>query len=166
MSHSQSSPPSPVPGSAAEPTTLGGAGRKLTLVDVVAQSVGFMGPVFSIAFLVPLVMGIISATGNGAGIAAPLSIAIAAVGILAVAWIVAEYAKRIQAAGALYDYVTDGLGQKVGAAAGFLYYVGVTALGAGLLVLIAGTIHDTLGSEFSWTGIPVTGWAIILLVFV
>ena len=53
---------------------LGGDGRKLTLVDVVAQSVGFMGPVFSIAFLVPLVMGIISATGNGAGIAAPLSI--------------------------------------------------------------------------------------------
>jgi amino acid transporter len=165
MTHSQSTPP-PAAGSADEPTKLGGSGRKLTLVDVVAQSVGFMGPVFSIAFLVPLVMGIISATGNGAGIAAPLSIAIAAVGILAVAWIVAEYAKRIQAAGALYDYVTDGLGQKMGAAAGFLYYVGVTALGAGLLVLIAGTIHDTLAAEFQFTGIPVTGWAIILLVFI
>jgi amino acid transporter len=164
MSHSQST--APTGGTPVEQTTLGGSGRKLTLVDVVAQSVGFMGPVFSIAFLVPLVMGIISATGNGAGVAAPLSIAIAAVGILAVAWIVAEYAKRIQAAGALYDYVTDGLGQKVGAAAGFLYYVGVTALGAGLLVLIAGTIHDTLAGEFEFTGIPVTGWAIILLVFV
>jgi amino acid transporter len=151
---------------AAGPTQLGGSGRKLTLVDVVAQSVGFMGPVFSIAFLVPLVMGIISATGNGAGITAPLSIAIAAVGILAVAWLVAEYAKRIQAAGALYDYVTDGLGQKVGAAAGFLYYVGVLALGAGLLVLIAGTIHDTLEAEFEFTGIPVVGWSILLLVFI
>jgi len=145
---------------------LGGDGRKLTLVDVVAQSVGFMGPVFSIAFLVPLVMGIISATGNGAGIAAPLSIAIAAVGVLAVAWIVAQYARRIQAAGALYDYVTDGLGQQLGAAAGFLYYLGVMTLGAGLLVLIAGTIHDTLAGEFSYTGIPVTGWAIILLVLI
>jgi len=162
MTHSPATPTdAPV-----EPTKLGGSGRKLTLVDVVAQSVGFMGPVFSIAFLVPLVMGIISATGNGAGIAAPLSIAIAAVGILAVAWLVAEYAKRIQAAGALYDYVTDGLGQKIGAAAGFLYYVGVMALGAGLLVLIAGTIHDTLASEFEFTRIPVTGWAIILLVFI
>ena len=111
------------------PARLGGSGRKLTLVDVVAQSVGFMGPVFSIAFLVPLVMGIISATGKGAGIAAPLSIAIAGIGVLAVAWIVGEYAKRIQAAGALYDYVTDGLGAKLGAAAGFLYYLGVMALG-------------------------------------
>jgi len=162
MTHSPTAPTA----SSAEPTKLGGSGRKLTLVDVVAQSVGFMGPVFSIAFLVPLVMGIISATGNGAGIAAPLSIAIAAVGILAVAWIVAEYAKRIQAAGALYDYVTDGLGQRVGAAAGFLYYVGVMALGAGLLLLIAGTIHDTLKSEFDYSGIPVTGWALILFVFI
>jgi amino acid transporter len=164
MSHSQSASPAPTGGSPAEQTTLGGSGRKLTLVDVVAQSVGFMGPVFSIAFLVPLVMGIISATGNGAGVAAPLSIAIAGIGVLAVAWIVAEYAKRIQAAGALYDYVTDGLGQKPGAAAGFLYYLGVMALGAGLLVLIAGTIHDTLAGEFSFTGIPVTIWAVIVLV--
>jgi amino acid transporter len=164
MSHSQSASPAPTGGSPAQQTTLGGSGRKLTLVDVVAQSVGFMGPVFSIAFLVPLVMGIISATGNGAGVAAPLSILIAGIGVLAVAWIVAEYAKRIQAAGALYDYVTDGLGQKLGAAAGFLYYLGVMALGAGLLVLIAGTIHDTLAGEFGFTGIPVTIWAVIVLV--
>lgn len=149
-----------------ETQRLGGTGRKLNLIDVVAQSVGFMGPVFSIAFLVPLVVGIISATGNGAGVAAPLSVVIAAIGILAFAWIVSEYAKRIQAAGALYDYVTDGLGQKVGAASGFLYYVGVIALGAGLLMLIAGTIHDTLLAEFSWKGIPVTGWALILLVLI
>ena len=154
-------PPAPT-----DAVRLGGDGRKLTLVDVVAQSVGFMGPVFSIAFLVPLVMGIISATGKGAGIAAPLSIAIAAVGVLAVAWIVAQYAKRIQAAGALYDYVTDGLGQKIGAASGFLYYLGVMTLGAGLLVLIAGTVHDTLAGEFQFTGISVTAWAIILLVLI
>ena len=28
-------------------------GKKLGLVDVVAQSVGFMGPVFSAAFIIP-----------------------------------------------------------------------------------------------------------------
>jgi amino acid transporter len=145
---------------------LGGTGRKLTLIDVVAQSVGFMGPVFSIAFLVPLVVGLISATGKGAGSAAPLAVVIAALGILAIAWIVSEYAKRIQAAGALYDYVTDGLGRQVGAAAGFLYYLGILALGGGLLVLIAGTIHDTLAAEFSWTSISITVWAIILLALV
>jgi len=149
-----------------EPQRLGGSGHKLKLVDVVAQSVGFMGPVFSIAFLVPLVVGLISATGKGAGAAAPLAVVIAAVGILAVAWVVSEYAKRIQAAGALYDYVTDGLGQKVGAAAGFLYYLGVLSLGGGLLMLIAGTIHDTLLAEFGWKTMPVTAWALVLLVLV
>lgn len=145
---------------------LGGTGQQLRLVDVVAQSVGFMGPVFSIAFLVPLVVGLISATGNGAGGAAPFAVVIAALGILAIAWIVSEYAKRIQAAGALYDYVTDGLGAKVGAAAGFLYYLGVLALGGGLLVLIAGTVHDTLAAEFSWTPLPITAWALVLLALV
>ena len=37
------------------------------------------------------------------------------------------------------------------------------ALGAGLLVLIAGTIHDTLAAEFTFTGIAVTVWAVIVL---
>jgi amino acid transporter len=145
---------------------LGGSGRKLTLVDAVAQSVGFMGPVFSMAFLVPLIVGIISATQKGAGAAAPLSVLIAGVGVLALAWIVAEYAKRIQAAGSLYDYVTDGLGNRVGAAAGFLYYLGIIGLGGGLLLLIAGTIHDTLAAEFGFTGIPITVWAVILLALI
>ena len=45
---------------------------KLPLVDVVAQSVGFMGPVFSAAFLIPLIVGV-NAAGKGAGIAAPLA---------------------------------------------------------------------------------------------
>jgi 4-hydroxybenzoate polyprenyltransferase len=61
-------------------TTLGGK-RKLTLIDTIAQSVGLMGPVFSIAFLVPLVVGLSSASGNGAGNAASLAVVIAAVGL-------------------------------------------------------------------------------------
>ena len=83
--------------------SLGTTHTRLKLVDAVAQSVGFMGPVFSIAFLVPLVMGITSATGNGAGVAAPLAVLIAAIGVLAFGWIIAEYARRIHAAGSLYD---------------------------------------------------------------
>lgn len=146
--------------------TLGGSGRKLTLVDAVAQSVGFMGPVFSMAFLVPLIVGIISATQKGAGAAAPLSVLVSAVGVLAIAWVIAEYAKKIQAAGSLYDYVTDGLGARMGAAAGFLYYLAVIGLGGGLLLLIAGTIHDTLLAEFGFDKIPVTGWAIIVLLLI
>ncbi len=148
----------------AAPQRLGGS-RKLTLIDAVAQSVGFMGPVFSIAFLVPLLVGL-NASGKGAGAAAPLSVLIAAVGVLGLGWIVSEYAKRIQAAGSLYDYVSDGLGGRTGAAAGFLYYVGILALGAGILVMISGTITDTLQAEFNVKPIPQWGWDILLLVLV
>ena len=54
---------------------------KLTLIDATAQSIGFMGPVFSMAFLVPLLVGM-NASEKGAGMAAPLAVLLAAVGVL------------------------------------------------------------------------------------
>lgn len=142
---------------------LGGSGRKLTIIDTVAQSIGFIGPVFSIAFLVPLLVGIISATGKGGGTAAPLSVLLASIGVFALGWIVAQYTRKIQAAGSLYDYVTDGLGSRLGAAAGLLYYVGILVLATGLLVLIGGTIHDTLEAEFSHGLLPTPVWDLLLV---
>ncbi len=59
-------------------------------------------------------------------------------------WIVAQYAKRIHAAGALYDYVSNGLGSVVGTASGYLYYAGTIILTTGLGVLIGGYVHDNL----------------------
>ena len=146
-------------------TSLGGA-KKLTLVDAVAQSVGFMGPVFSIAFLVPLVVVITAASGNGAGNAAARSGVRAAVGVIGLGWIIAEYTKKIQAAGSLYTYVSDGLGGRVGAAVGWLYYTGILALSAGILVMIGGTIHDTLLGEFNFHAIPYWGWDVFLFALV
>jgi amino acid transporter len=146
-------------------TTLGGK-RKLTLIDTIAQSVGLMGPVFSIAFLVPLLVGIEAASGNGAGAAAPLAVVIAAIGVIGLGWIVAEYTRKIQAAGSLYDYVTDGLGSRVGTAAGWLYYAGILALGAGILPMIGGTIHDTILAEFNVQPFPYWLWDVLLLVVV
>lgn len=145
-------------------TTLGGK-RKLRLLDTIAQSVGLMGPVFSIAFLVPLLVGI-NASGNGAGGAASLAVVIAAVGVLGLGWIVAEYTRKIQAAGSLYDYVTDGLGSRIGTAAGWLYYTGILALGAGILPMIGGTIHDTLLSEFNVAPFSYLVWDILLFALV
>ncbi len=150
---------------AGERSTLGGK-RKLTLIDTIAQSVGLMGPVFSIAFLVPLVVGVASASGNGAGSAAALAVVIAAIGVIGLGWIVAEYTRKIQAAGSLYDYVTDGLGGRVGTSAGWLYYTGMLALGAGILPMIGGTIHDTLQSEFNVTPVPSLVWDLVLLAIV
>ena len=65
--------------------------KVLALPDVIAQSVGFMGPVFSSAFVIPLVIGVISASGKGGGVASPISVLIAAVGVFALGWIVSSY---------------------------------------------------------------------------
>ena len=146
-------------------TTLGGA-KKLTLLDATAQSVGLMGPVFSIAFLVPLVVGLGTASGNGAGTGAPLAVLIAAIGVLGLGWIISEYTKKIQAAGSLYSYVTDGLGGRVGSAAGWLYYTGILALGAGILPMIGGTIHDTILGEFNKQPLTYLQWDILLFAIV
>ena len=126
----------------------------LSLPDVIAQSVGFMGPVFASAFVIPLVVGVISASGKGGGVAAPLSVLIAAVGVFAIGWIVARYAKEIHAAGSLYDYVTRGLGERIGTAAGWLYYAGVTVLMTWLLLIIGGYLQSTIQSEFSVNPLP------------
>jgi amino acid transporter len=131
--------------------------KKLSLVDVVAQSVGFMGPVFSAAFLIPLIAGL-NATGKGAGIGTPFAIILAAIGTFAMGWIVAEYAKRIHAAGSLYDYVTNGLGERTGALAGWLYYGATTVLASAIAVLIGGLVYDVLSAEFGFTLIPYWGW--------
>ena len=117
--------------------------RRLKLYDVVAQSVGLIGPVFSAAFLIPLIAGF-GASGKGAGIATPFAVIVAAIGVLALGWIVAQYAKRIHAAGSLYDYVSNGLGKTVGAASGWLYYGGTIILTTGLGVLLGGYVHDSL----------------------
>jgi amino acid transporter len=135
---------------------------KLSLVDVVAQSVGFMGPVFSAAFLIPLIVGV-NAAAKGGGLAAPLSVLLAGIGVFALGWIVAQYAKKIHAAGSVYDYVSAGLGRTVGAAAGWLYYGGTIILTTGLGVLVGGYVHDillpTLGAEGGW--LPIWLWDVI-----
>jgi amino acid transporter len=135
--------------------------RRLALPDLIAQSVGFMGPVFAAAFLIPLVAGVISPSGRGAGAAAPLSVLIAAIGVLALSWIVSSYARAVQAAGSVYDYVSRGLGARVGTAAGWLYYGGMTILLAGLLLLIGGFLRATIAAEFGVRPLP--GWAWTLL---
>jgi amino acid transporter len=140
--------------------------KLLSLPDVIAQSVGFMGPVFSSAFVIPLVVGVISASGKGGGVAAPLSVLIAAVGVFALGWVVSSYAKEIHAAGSLYDYVTRGLGERVGTAAGWLYYGGVTVLLTGLLLLMGGYLQSTIAAEFGVSPLPSWAWTLILIVLI
>jgi amino acid transporter len=136
--------------------------KKLTLIDVLAQSVGFMGPVFSAAFIIPLIIGV-NVAARGAGTSVSLAVVLAAVGVFGLGWIVAQYAKRIHAAGSLYDYVSNGLGQTIGGAAGWLYYGGTIILTTGLGVLLGGYVHDSLLPAYEvgpW--FPVWVWDVIL----
>lgn len=120
---------------------------RLTLLDVVAQSVGFVGPVFSAAFIIPLIVGA-GASGRGAGLATPVAIVIAAIGVAAIGWIISRYASRIAAAGSLYDYVTQGFGREVGAIAGWGYYGGIAMLSTAIAVFIGGLTSDYLASAY------------------
>jgi amino acid transporter len=140
--------------------------KRLALPDAIAQSTGFMGPVFSAAFLIPLVAGLISASGKGGGVASPISVIIAAVGVFALGWIVSSYAREIHAAGSLYDYVTRGLGNRIGASAGWLYYGGVMALLTGLLLLIGGYIQSTIAAEFKVNPLPSWVWTLLAIALI
>jgi amino acid transporter len=130
---------------------------KLTLIDVLAQSVGFMGPVFSAAFIIPLIIGV-NVAARGAGTSAPLAVLLAGIGVFALGWIVAQYAKRIHAAGSLYDYVSNGLGRTLGASAGWLYYGGTIILTTGLGVLLGGYVHDNLWPVLFEADSPLPIW--------
>jgi amino acid transporter len=83
--------------------------------------------------------------------------------VFALGWIVSTYAKQIHAAGSLYDYVTRGLGERAGTAAGWLYYAGVTALLTGLLLLIGGYLQSTIAAEFKVNPLPSWAWTLILI---
>jgi amino acid transporter len=135
--------------------------RRLKLVDVIAQSVGLIGPVFSAAFLIPLIAGF-NFAGKGAGVATPFAVILAAIGVLALGWIVAQYAKRVHAAGSLYDYVTMGLGSRIGGWAGWVYYGGTLLLSSAIAVLVGWFLRDNVLPAFEIDPImPSWAWSLI-----
>ncbi len=115
----------------------------LSLLDVIAQSIGFIGPVFVAAFFIPVIVGA-SLNGKGAGLASPVSIIIAMIGMCALAWIISRFARRIHAAGSLYDYVTEAFGQRIGFVGGWVYYGGVVALTLAIGLAFGGFLQGTL----------------------
>ncbi len=136
---------------------------QLTLKDVIAQSIGFIGPVFASAFFIATIAGA-SFTGKGAGIAVPVSIILASIGMLGVAWIISRYARRIHAAGSLYDYVTEAFGRRAGFLAGWVYYGGMTALTLAIGLAFGGflssTLANTLDIDIEWYWLAIGFWIV------
>jgi amino acid transporter len=99
----------------------------LTTWDAIAQSLA-IGPIFSSAFVAFLIAG-------AAGGAAPLSTLIGAVGVLALGWLIALYARRGGGAGAIYDYLRR-LSPAFGLFSAGIYFFGALTLdSAGFLVI-------------------------------
>ena len=147
--------------STAEGTKLGKG--NLGLLDVVAQAVGFIGPTFAAAFFIPTIAGA-SFTGKGAGIATPISILLAAVGMIGVGWIVSRFARRIHAAGSLYYYVTEAFGRPLGFLAGWIYYGGMLALTLGIGLAFGGFLSLTLEGNghghVDWYWLTIAFWVV------
>jgi amino acid transporter len=140
--------------------------RRLKLIDVIAQSVGLIGPVFSSAFLIPLIAGT-GFSGEGAGVATPFAVILAAIGTLALGWIVAQYAKRVHAAGSLYDYVTMGFGSRIGGWAGWIYYGATLLLSSAIAVLVGWFLRDNVLPAFGLDGVLTSWiWSLVYVVLV
>ncbi|HKS99704.1 MAG TPA: APC family permease [Rugosimonospora sp.] len=140
-------------------TTNASVGRaRVSMTGVLAQSVGFMGPVFSVATLLPLIVGL-SATGRGAGVATPVAIVIAGIGIFGAGWVIAQYAKRIHLCGSLYEYICDAFGPRVGIVAGWLYFGAMLILAAATFLVLGGLSESFLQSAFS---VHVAWWVLAL----
>src|SRR5438067_2120221 len=101
--------------------------KNLTTWDAIAQSLS-IGPIFSSAFVAFLIAG-------AAGGAAPLSTLIGAIGVLALGWLIALYARRGGGAGAIYDYLRR-MSPAFGLfSAGIFFFGALTLDSAGFLVI-------------------------------
>jgi amino acid transporter len=141
-----------------------GRGKNLSLLGVIAQSLGFIGPVFGAAFLLPSVAGL-NNSENGAGVVAPLALLVATIGLGGVAWVASRYAKKYHHAGAIYEYVNQGWGRRAGFVAGWVYYGGTIVLSVALAPVfggfLGGTIKARLGWDIHWLVISLIGIALV-----
>ena len=125
--------------------------RRLSTIHAVAQALA-LGPMFSIA----IVEGSISRPDIGAGWNATLAVVFASIGVLAIGYVVALYARRYAGAGAVYEYLTRGTHPSVGIFASGVFFVGTLFLGGGGIFLGLGILmHGFWTAHISATGAPV-----------
>lgn len=89
----------------------------LGTIHAVGQSLA-IGPIFSAGLLTGLVAAF-------AGVSTPASVLLAAIGALALAYLVSLYARRFAGAGAIYEYLFHTAGSSIGVVAAGLYFAGM-----------------------------------------
>lgn len=125
----------------------------ITSLDAAAQSFGFIGPVFVMAFLTTFVAA-------GAGFATPLATLISGLASIAVGYVIAQFALRHRAAGSIYTYIAQAFGPVQGFLGGWLYMFAVLALTIAIVAGVAGFTTDFLAG---FVGVNVH-WLVIMAI--
>jgi amino acid transporter len=126
----------------------------LTTPGVLAQTLA-IGPIFSAAFLAGTVAVV-------AGFNTPLSVLLAGVGTLGLAYALVLYGRRFAGAGGVYEYLRRGVHPSIGVVGGGAYLLGLLFLGAGGGFVADGYLMDNLlRGELSLD----LGWLLWALVF-
>src|SRR3970040_1370895 len=100
----------------------------LSTWDVISQALAFLGPVMSMAFLTAYI-------AMAAGSAVPLAVLLGGLTMVALGYVVAQFASRIHAAGAIYNYAAKAFGPETGFMGGWVYLFATLLL---TLAIIAG----------------------------
>ena len=116
---------------------------QLGTADVTASTVANIGPGIDFYFA----FGVIAVT---AGVAAPLTILVAGVAVVFLAFTVAEFTKAEPSAGSFITYVETSLGARAGVATAVLVAVGYTVAMAGVFTMSGGMLALTLSHYTSW----------------
>jgi amino acid transporter len=128
------------------PPSAGLGQPNLTTADCIAQSLA-VGPIFCASLIGVLV-------APAAGVAAPLSMLLAVLGMVAMGWVIALFARRYAGAGSLYLFIQQAAGPRIGLFAAGVYYISALFLGGPTLCIILGmnasALLATLGVAVPW----------------
>jgi amino acid transporter len=125
------------------PAQVGDLGEKrLGTMAAVAQALA-IGPMFSTA----IVLSFVSNPINGAAFNTALSVLIAGLGVLAIAYSLALFAREYRGAGAVYEYLTRGAHPAVGIFASGIFFTGTLFLGGGGIYLGLGILTQGFWTE-------------------
>lgn len=131
------------------------AGSSVSRWGVLGQSLA-IGPIFSAGFL----SGTVAVF---AGFNTPLSVLLAAVGTVALAYVLTLFARRFAGAGAVYEYLARGAHPSVGIVGAGTYLIGLLFLGAGGGFVGEGYfVNSLLSSELS-VNLGWWVWAVVAL---
>jgi amino acid transporter len=118
----------------------------LGTIHAVGQSLA-IGPIYSTGLLTASIAAV-------AGYNTPLSVLLAFVGSLGMAYAIATFARRISGAGAVYEYLARGASRSFGVQAAGMYLAGLLLLGAGGTWLGIGVLTQSFFATHLHVAIP------------